>query len=80
MIHLNGRVDLNGRNIDNIILYYFSGISGTVFWYMISKVIISYVPVISDLLAWCGKNSLLIMGTHLPIAMIYMVVYLNIYL
>ena len=54
MIRINGRVDLNGRKIGNIFLYYIGGVSGTLFWYMVSKCFISYIPYVSGLLAWCG--------------------------
>lgn len=69
-IHLNGRVDLNGRKIGNLFLYYIGGISGTLFWYMLASCFISHIPYVSNLLAWCGENSLLIMGIHLPISMV----------
>lgn len=70
MIRLNGRIDLNARSIGNTLFYYICGISGTFFWYLICRDIISRIPVISGVLAWCGNNSLLIMGLHLPISMI----------
>ena len=69
-LSLNGKVDLNGRRIGNIFLYYLSGISGTLFWYMISRYVLCHIPLISQTLAYCGENSLLIMCIHLPFSMI----------
>lgn len=66
-LHLNGHVDLNGRNIGNVFLYFVCGISGTLFFYSVCKYFIRYLPVVSTVLEWCGRNSLLIMGTHLPV-------------
>lgn len=66
----NGRIDLNGRQINNPFIYYIAGISGTLFFYLLSKYLFKFIPGVSSILSWCGKYSLLIMGMHLPLAMI----------
>ena len=56
--------DLNNLNIENPVFFVVNSIIGTVFILCLSA-IIAYIPIIKNLFVYCGKNSLIIMITHL---------------
>ncbi len=61
---LNTIEDLNNLSIESPIFFVLNAVVGTIFILCVSY-ILSYLPIIKEFFTYCGKNSLIIMVTHL---------------
>ena len=69
-VYWNRRVDLNGRKVGNVFVYFVAAISAVYFLYEIAKYILVRLRPIAWFLSWCGENSLYIMALYLPVSAI----------
>lgn len=61
---INGNIDINNLRLNNIIMFYLFGVSGALLTIAVSKIIDKYAKIIGNMLAFWGKNSIIIMLTH----------------
>ncbi len=67
---LNQIEDINGLKLENPIFFVLNGVVGTIFILCVAYLLV-YLPIVKPALQYCGKNSLIILVTHLDCYGIY---------
>lgn len=67
---LNGKISMNGRNYGNLIFMYIGGVSGTLLQMKFADFFSRFRGIVSEFIEYCGKQSLMILVLHLPVAFV----------